>query len=49
MDTNFAHLVADIFFFCYKGDLMMSLSNDNQADIIDALTLQIFGCYFKYK
>ena len=32
-----APLVADLFLFCYERDFMMSLSNDKQADIIDAL------------
>ena len=36
MHTNFATLVADWFLFCYERDFMISLSNDNQADIIDA-------------
>ena len=31
-----APLVADLFLFCYERDLMMSLSNDKQADVIDA-------------
>ena len=36
MDINFAPLVADLFLFCYERDLMMSLCDDKQADIIDA-------------
>ena len=36
MDTNCAPLVADLFLFCYERDFMVSLSDDNQADIIDA-------------
>ena len=36
MDTNCAPLVADLFLFCYEGDFMISLSDDKQADIIDA-------------
>ena len=36
MCTNFAPLVADLFLFCYERDFMMSLSDDKQADIIDA-------------
>ena len=31
-----APLVADLFLFCYERDFMISLSNDNQADIIKA-------------
>ena len=37
MGTNCAPLVADLFLFCYEMDLVMSLSDDKQADIIDAL------------
>ena len=36
MGTNCALLVADLFLFCYKRDIMTSLSDDNQADIIEA-------------
>ena len=36
MGTNCALLVADLFLFCYERDFMMSLSDDKQADIIDA-------------
>ena len=36
MVTYCAHLVGDIFLFCYEMDFMMSLSNDKQTDIIDA-------------
>ena len=36
MDTNCAPLVADLLLFCYKRDLMLSLSDNNQADVIDA-------------
>ena len=36
MGTNCALLVADLFLFCYERDLMMSLSDDKQADVIDA-------------
>ena len=39
MGTNCAHLVADLFLFCYEREIMMSLSDDKQADIIDALKL----------
>ena len=34
MGTNC--LVSDLFLFCYKRDFMTSLSDDNQADIIEA-------------
>ena len=36
MVTNCAPLVADLFLFCYKGDFMMSLSDDTQADVVEA-------------
>ena len=36
MVTNCAPLVADLFLFCYERDFMMSLSDDKQADVIDA-------------
>ena len=36
MGTKCAPLVADLFLFCYERDFMMSLSDDKQADIIDA-------------
>ena len=36
MCTNCARLVADLFLFCYERDFMMSLSDDKQADVIDA-------------
>ena len=37
MSTNCAPLVADLFLFCYERDFMMPLSDDKQADVIDAL------------
>ena len=36
MGTNCASLVADLFLFCYEMDFMMSLSDDKQADNVDA-------------
>ena len=35
--TNCASLVADLFLFCYERDFMLSLSDNNQTDIIEAL------------
>ena len=32
--TNCAPLVVNLFRFCYERDIMMSLSDDEQADII---------------
>ena len=43
MGTNCAPLVADLFLFCYERDFMMSLSDDKQADIIEA-----FNTTFRY-
>ena len=36
MGTNSASLDADLFLFCYERHFMMYLSDDEQADIIDA-------------
>ena len=36
MGTDCATLVADLFLFCYKRDFMLSLSDNNQTDIIRA-------------
>ena len=55
MGTNCAPLVADLFLFCYERDFMMSLSDDNQADVIDTFNstsrylddiLNIYNVYF---
>ena len=37
MCTNYAPLVADLFLFCYERDFMLSLSDNNQADVVKAL------------
>ena len=36
MGTNCAPLIADLFLFCYERDFMLSLSDNNQADVIEA-------------
>ena len=36
MGTNCTPLVADLFLFCYERDLMLSLSDDNQSEVIEA-------------
>ena len=36
MGTNCAPLVADLFLFCYERHFMMSFSEDNQSDVIEA-------------
>ena len=41
MGTNCAPLVADLFLFCYERDFMMSLSDDKQADVIDAFNTTV--------
>ena len=38
MVANCAPLVADLFLFCYERDFMLSLSDNNQTDIIEGLT-----------
>ena len=35
MGTNCAPLVADLFLFCCERDFMLSLSDNNQSDIIE--------------
>ena len=34
MDINCSPLVADLYLFCYEKDFMLSLSEDNQSDVI---------------
>ena len=36
MGTYFAPLVAYLFLFCYERDFMLSLSDKNQTDLIEA-------------
>ena len=36
MVTNCASLIADLFLFCYERDFMLSLSDNNETDIIEA-------------
>ena len=38
MGTNCAPLVADLLLFCYERDFMLSLSHNNQADVVEAFT-----------
>ena len=33
--TNCASLVADLFLLCYERNFMLSLSDNNQADVVD--------------
>ena len=46
MGTNCDPLVADLFLFCYERDFMMSLSDDNQANVID--TIDAFNTTSRY-
>ena len=39
MSTNYAPLVADLFLFCYEREFMLSLSEDNQSDIVEAFSV----------
>ena len=43
MVTNCALLVADFFLFCYERDFMLSLSDNNQTDIIEAFNSTKIG------
>ena len=43
MGTNCAPIVADLFLFSYERDFMLSLSKDNQSDVIEA-----FGIWMTY-
>ena len=36
LGTNCAPLEADLYLFCYDRDFMLSLSEDNQSDVIEA-------------
>ena len=36
LGTNCVSLVADLFLFCYERDFMLSLSEDNQSDVIES-------------
>ena len=56
MGTNCAPLVADLVLFCYERDFMLSLTDNNQTDIIEALNspsrylgdlLNIYNPYFE--
>ena len=55
MGTNCAPLVAVLFLFCYEREFMLSLSDKNQTDIIEAFNstsryfddlLNIYNPYF---
>ena len=44
MGTNCAPLVDDLLLICYEWGFMMSLSDDKQADVINAINET--SCYF---
>ena len=46
MGTNCVPLAADLILFCYERDFMVSLSDDKQADIIDAFDFKIVNIPF---
>ena len=48
MGTNCALLVVNLFVFCYERDALITLSDDKQADVTDALDdiLNIYNVYF---
>ena len=50
MGTNCAPLVADLFLFCYERDFMLSLSDDNQSELLKLLKLSILllGIWMTY-
>ena len=37
MGTSCAPIVVDLFLICFESDFMLSLSDNNQADVIEAL------------
>ena len=41
MGTNCAPLVTNLFLICYERDFMISLSDDKQADVIDAFNTKL--------
>ena len=38
MGTNGAHIVQDLFLFCYERDFMLYLSDNNQNDVIEGFS-----------
>ena len=37
MCTNYSPLTAELFCFCYENEFMISLSDDNQFDVMEAI------------
>ena len=45
MGTNCAPLVADLFLFCYERDFLLSLSDNNLANVVEPFNyLKISRC-----
>ena len=42
MGTNCASVVADLFLFFSERDFILSLSDNNQADVIEVFTLPLY-------
>ena len=47
MDSKCAPLVADLFLFCYERDFMLSLSDDNQSELLK-LSILLLGIWMTY-
>ena len=56
MSTNCASLVSDLFLFCYERNIMLFLSDNNQADVVETSNstsgylddlLNIYNPYFE--
>ena len=45
MGTNCVPLVANLFLFCYATDFMLSLSGDNQSEVIEAFNSTFLGIW----
>ena len=48
MGTNCAPLEADLFLFCYERDFMLSLSEDNQFDVVVVVVVLLFYVHGKH-
>ena len=40
-DTNYAPLIEDLFLFCYERDFMLPLSENNETNVTESLTLPL--------
>ena len=48
MGTKCVPLVADLFLFCYERDFMLSLSDDNQSEVIETFNSTSFYFWMTY-